>query len=793
MVSPVEPTPSPAGPDLAATEEIAGLTDHDVAVRMGRGQSNVQPKGASRSTADIVRANVFTRFNTLLGGLLVVALIIGPVQDTLFGILLVVNSGLGIIQELRAKRVLDRFRVLSAPRACVLREGGLREVALDQIVLDDVVEVGSGDQIPVDGTVLQSQGLEVDESLLTGESEPVGKAAGDEVLSGSFVVAGTARFRATRVGRDAYVGALASQAQVYTIVNSEISRGINQILRWVTWGIFPTAAILVFTQLRSDDNQSDALRGAVAGAVAMVPEGLVLLATMAFAVGVIRLGKQQVLVQQLPAIEVLARVDVFCMDKTGTLTEGHLGVVDVEPVEGGQREEAVQALGALAAADPRPNATLVAIGAEAPPPDGWRATAAVPFSSARRWSGADFGPHGTWLLGAAEALLTGDGHERVRSHVESLSRSGRRIVVLARSSQSLHAEQLPADRRPVALVVLEDEVRPDSARTVRYFTEQDVALKVLSGDNPATVGAVAERVGLGRADDAFDASELPGDPAGLREVLDDHQVFGRVAPHQKEGMVRALRDNNHVVAMIGDGVNDVPALKLADIGVALGSGTDASRVVAELVLLDSSFDGLPYVVREGRRVLANVQRVANLFLTKTVYAFFLAIAVGLAQLPFPFLPRHLTLVGSLTIGIPAFFLALAHRAPRAEPGFVPRVLRFAVPAGILAGAATFTAYAIARVTADVSLEEARTAATMVLMCFGLGLVGRLARPFTPGRAALIAAMALTYLGVVSFPATLDFFALNVPPPIVVLASLGSAGLALWVFELIDRQLQATPP
>jgi cation-transporting ATPase E len=805
-------TASPERTPAPEVQATAGLTDEEVALRVREGRVNTQPPGASRSTAAIVRANVFTRFNALLGILLVVAVGIGPIQDTLFGMLLVFNSGIGIVQELRAKRVLDRFRVLNAPSAYAIRSGRRVEVPLEQVVLDDVLEMGAGDEVVVDGVVLDHAGLEVDESLLTGESEPVTKDAGDEVLSGSFVVAGSGHYRAVRVGADAYAGALASVAQTYTLVNSELSKGINQILRWITWAIIPTMALLMFSQLRTDDTV-DALRGVVAGGVAMVPEGLVLLTTMAFAVGVIRLGKHRVLVQQLPAIEVLARVDVLCMDKTGTITEGRLGVVEVQPLDDGAdgtdgslgTDRALEALGALAAIDPRPNATLRAIGQAAPAPDGWQALASVPFSSARRWSAADFGPKGTWVLGAAEALVDGegDGQDGTRARVDALARSGRRIVVLAKAQGpsgpsereipgALDGEHLPARILPVALVVLEDKVRPDSARTVRYFAEQGVALKVLSGDHPGTVGSVADQVGLETAHGAVDARDLPDDRDELGRILDDNQVFGRVSPQQKEAMVDAMQARGHVVAMIGDGVNDVPSLKSADIGVALGSGTDASRVVAELVLLDSSFAGLPFVVREGRRVLSNVQRVANLFLTKTVYAFLLAIAVGVAGLPFPFLPRHLTLVGALTIGIPSFFLAFAHRAPRAHGNFVHRVLRFAGPAGGLAAAATFTAYALARVTPEVSLVEARTTATIVLVAFGIALLARVARPLSPGRVALVAAMALAYIATLTIPFLQEFFLLNPPPPIVVLAALGSAGLAMWAFELVSRQLEPEP-
>jgi cation-transporting ATPase E len=753
---------------------IDGLTHEQVAERRALGQVNDISVVPSRTVGQIVRANVLTRFNALLGSLLVVILIVGPIQDALFGFVLIANAGIGIYQELRAKRTLDSLAVLTAPHARVVREGQVSEVPLDQCVLDDVLALQPGDQIVVDGEVLRSSGLEVDESLLTGESEPVLKAPGDEVLSGSFVAAGDGRFRATRVGKQAYAAQLAEQGRRFGLTHSELRSGIDKILRIVTWLLIPTATLVVISQLRSHASVPDAIRGSVAATVAMVPEGLVLLTSVAFAVSVVRLARRRVLVQELPAVEVLARVDVLCIDKTGTLTEGRLLVDHVEELgEDGTHEHA---LAALAASDPHPNATLRAIGESfSQRPKGWSAGKTVPFSSARKWSGAAFGTKGSWVLGAPDVLLGPTEREyldRAREHAEA----GRRVVLLARTDAPLDGEALPTPVVPVAFVILTDRVRETASATLGYFDRQDVRVTVISGDHPDTVAAVARRVGLAGADEPFDAKGLPTERDALAQVLETHSIFGRVTPQQKRSMVEALQSRGHVVAMTGDGVNDVLALKDADIGIAMGSGSSATRAVAQLVLLDSTFDPLPSVVGEGRRVLGNIERTSNLYVTKTVYAFLIALAVGVVGVEFPFLPRQLTLIGALTIGIPSFFLALAPNDERARPGFLARVLRFTIPAGALAAVATFLGYVLAKNEAGISLAEAQTAATMVLIFIGFLILTVIAAPLTTWRLALVWAMPALFLVVMAVPAAREFFALYPPPLIVWLAGFGIAGL-----------------
>jgi len=755
----------------SAVDPERGLSAAEVADRVARGEVNRVPAAPSRTVGQIVRANVFTRFNALLGGMLVLILLVGPFQDALFGLVLIANTSIGIVQELRAKRTLDRLTLLTAPTATVVRDGASTRVAPSAIVRDDVVALAPGDQVVVDGDVLTSERLEVDESLLTGESEPVVKESGGGVLSGSFVVAGTGRVQVRELGAEAYAARIAEDARRFTLTRSELRSGIDRILKYVTWAIVPTAVLLFISQYRALNAWRPALSGAVAGTVAMVPEGLVLLTSIAFSVAVVRLARRRVLVQELPAVEGLARVDVLCIDKTGTLTEGKLTLDMIERLDDGLDPEPV--LAALSTADPAPNATLRAIGdALHKASDGWTVEEAVPFSSARKWSAAAFAGRGAWVLGAPD-VVTDDPPtlEKVAAHAEA----GARVVLLARSD-ALNGDALPAVRTPVALVVLADRIRPDAADTLRYFAEQGVRVTVISGDAPSTVGAIASSLGLEGADDPADARRLPDDPAALAEALETHAVFGRVTPQQKRAMVTALQTRGHTVAMTGDGVNDALALKDADIGVAMGTGADATRAVAQLILLDGTFDALPSVVGEGRRVLGNIERTSNLYLTKTVYAMVLSLAVGVATVAFPFLPRHLTLIAALTIGIPSFFLALAPSAQRFRPGFVRRVLRFTIPTGILAATATFLGYRLATHEPGVTMLQARTTAVMTLMFVGLLVLSIVAAPLNRWRLALVWAMGVLAVLAFVLPVTQTFFALDPPPLTVWLASIGIAAL-----------------
>ncbi|HEX6147966.1 MAG TPA: HAD-IC family P-type ATPase, partial [Acidimicrobiia bacterium] len=712
------------GPELASPE--GGLTETEVRQRIEAGLVNQVQERPSRTAGEIVRANVVTRFNILLGALLVIVLVVlREPRDALFGIVLVSNSAIGIIQELRAKRTLDRLELLAAPSVRVMRSGRLTDQDVDQVVVDDLIELRPGDQLVVDGEVVSANGLEIDESLLTGESDPVVKRPEDRCLSGSFVAAGSGRYRATHVGADSYAAKLAQAAKRFTLVRSELRDGINWILGVVIWAVVPMGVLLVWSSLRGGHTFIDGLGGAVAAGVAMIPQGLVLLTSIAFAMGVIRLGRRNVLVQELPAIEGLARVDTVCFDKTGTLTEGRLTVKEVLLLG---EEDPAPALAAIAASEANPNATMAAIAAAYPENPNWGVQASIPFSSVRKWSGVTFFGDATWVIGAPDVVAPTD--RQVTELAADISSEGSRVLVVARGQSALTESLLPPGLDPVAVVVLSDQVRADAADTLRYFAEQGIRLKVISGDHPATVASVARQVGLDGSDNVVDARHLPKDGRKLAEVMERGTVFGRVGPQQKRAMVQALQSKGHVVAMTGDGVNDVLALKESDIGIAIGSGAPASRAVAQLVLIDGRFDTLPGIVGEGRRVTSNIERVANLFITSTVYALGLSLAIVVSTLPFPFLARHLTLVGSLTIGIPAFFLALAPSRRRARSGLVARVLKFAVPTGLVATIATFAGYWLADLE-GATIGESRTTATLILAAIGLFALGIVSRPLVP--------------------------------------------------------------
>jgi cation-transporting ATPase E len=744
----------------------AGLSAAEVAERVADGRTNRVPRDPSRTTAQIVAANVLTPVNGIIGALLIAIVAaegIGP--DMLFGGVIVTNSIIGIVQELRARAALDRLAVLTEPHAIVRRGGDEARVDVDDVVQDDVLVLVPGEQVVVDGEVLESRGLELNESLLTGEPDPEHKAMGDRVLSGSFVAAGSGSYRATRVGGDSYAASLAEEARRFTLVDSELRQGVNRILRFLMLLIPPVAAVLFWRLYRTGEDWQEAMAGVVAAAVAMVPDGLVLLTSLAFMAGVVTLARRQALLKELASVELLARVDVLCLDKTGTITTGRVVVSDtVELAPVGGDVTTAEVLAALAASDPEPNATLAAVGLAFADDPGWEVVATVPFSSARKWSAVAFEGRGAWFLGAPELML-GSTHPEVAAQVAEQADRGRRVLLAAHAAE-LHGDELPGDLRPVALVLLEDEVRDDARQTLEYFVEQGVALKVISGDHPGTVAAVARRAGVPGATRGIDARELPEDPDELADVVTEHTVFGRVTPRQKRAMVLALQSHGHVVGMTGDGVNDVLALKDADMGIAMGSGSGASRSVAQLVLMDDRFASLPQVLAEGRRVMNSVERAANLFIYGTVYAVLMAAVVSIVGVEFPFLPRHLTLVRALSVGIPGFFLALAPDPRRARTGFLPRVVSFAIPAGLIAGTSALVVYFAARGVDGSTLTESRSAATITLLGVGLGLLVRLTATLPPWRWALVAAMAAATVLAVLVPPIAAFFDLALPPSAV---------------------------
>jgi len=749
----------------------AGLTSVEVAERVADGKTNDVPIRSTRSVADIVRANVFTRINAILAVLFAIVLATGSLINGLFGLLIIVNSVVGMVQELRAKQTLDRLAIVGQAQPRVRRADGTGELSPNQVVLDDVIELGPGDQVVVDGVLVEGSGLEIDESLLSGEAEPVLKSVDDAVMSGSFVVAGTGAYRATKVGRAAYAAQLTAEASKLTLVRSELQAGINKILQFITYLLIPAGLLIIYTQLFTTHVgwQQSVLR-TVGALVPMVPEGLVLMTSIAFAVGVVRLGRRQCLVRELPAIEGLARVNVVCADKTGTLTENRMQVADLQRLDSAAAMDTiVDVLASMAADDARPNASVRAIAEAYRNPPGWTVTATAPFKSATKWSGVSFGEHGNWVLGAPDVLQ--DRSSAVAAQAEAAGSQGLRVLLLGSTDLPVDHPDAPGRLNPVALIMLKQRVRPDARDTLNYFAEQNVSVKVISGDNAASVGAVASALGLeGRT---LDARSLPNDPDRLAETLTNYTTFGRVRPDQKRAMVRALQSRGNTVAMTGDGVNDVLALKDADIGVAMGTGSPASRAVAQIVLLDNKFATLPYVVGEGRRVIGNIERVSNLFLTKTVYSVLLALLIGITglaakvwgikSLMFPFEPIHVTIAAWFTIGVPAFILSLAPNTERAQAGFVRRVMTAAVPNGTVAGIATFACYSLAfRGTTATATQQtqASTSALITLLVIAVWVLAVVARPYSWWRVALVALSAGAYVVIFSIPLAREQFMLD---------------------------------
>lgn len=772
---------------IAAT----GLTDAEVAQRVADGKTNDVPTRAARTVSEIVRANVFTRINAILGVLFIIVLSTGSVINGAFGLLIIANSAIGIIQEIRAKQTLDKLAIVGQAKPMVRRQSGTKAVLPSEVVLDDIIELGPGDQIVVDGEVVEETNLEVDESLLTGEADPIAKDAGDPIMSGSFVVAGSGAYRATKVGREAYAAKLAEEASKFTLVKSELRNGINKILQFITYLLVPAGLLTIYTQLfTTEAGWREAVLRMVGALVPMVPEGLVLMTSIAFAVGVVRLGRRQCLVNELPAIEGLARVDVVCADKTGTLTENGMRVSDLKSLTEAQ---VADVLAQLAADDARPNASMAAIAEAYQMPPGWTATATAPFKSATKWSGTSYGEHGNWVIGAPDVLL--DPASPVAGEAERIGAQGLRVLLLGSSDRSVDAADAPGVVTPAALVVLEQRIRPDAGDTLDYFASQHVSVKVISGDNAVSVGAVAGKLGL--HGETMDARRLPEQPDELAETLEECTTFGRVRPDQKRAMVHALQSRGHTVAMTGDGVNDVLALKDADIGVAMGSGSSASRAVAQIVLLDNKFATLPYVVGEGRRVIGNIERVSNLFLTKTVYSVLLAILVGIGGLSarffgtdpllFPFQPIHVTIAAWFTIGIPAFILSLAPNNERAQSGFVRRVMTAALPSGVVVGTATFVSYLVAyqgREATPVEQTQASTAALITLLASSLWVLAVVARPYQWWRVLLVACSMLAYVLIFSIPLAQELFMLDPTNFKVTVTALGIGLVGAGLIEVL---------
>jgi cation-transporting ATPase E len=767
------------------TPNVGGLTSAEAAARRAAARP-VRRQRTSRSYASIVRSNVFTVFNLILAVAGAATLAFGEWQDSLFLGVLVANASIGTIQEVRAKRALDRLSALVAPKATAIRDGEPRVLPVEELVVGDLVRVGPGDQIVADGVLEQADTLRVDESILTGESDAIARRVGDEVRSGSFAVEGVGAYTVRAVGEESYAARLTGEARSFRHPRSPLERALNRLLFVLVGVMVPLGVVLGYALWHRQAALATAVPTTVAAVVTLVPEGLILLASLTYAVAALRMARRGALAQQLNAIESLASVDVVCLDKTGTLTEPALRVVElVGP------PALAEAVGRYAASSAVRNATIEAIAA-AYPAEPAPVEEQVPFSSRYRFSAQRIDGVG-YVLGAPEHFDL----VHLQPGAEQAAAAGRRVLAFG-TAEDLEQEHPRAE----GLILLAERLRPEARSTVEWFRSQDVELKVLSGDRPETVASIARDAGI--EGEPVDASALPDDAAELSRVAVEHGVFGRISPQDKRRVVEALRDSGRYVAMVGDGVNDVPALKASRLAIAQGSGTQMARTVADVVLVRGEFAAVPPMVGEGRKILRNVQRVAKLFVTKSAFAAFLILSIGLTPTAYPLLPRHLTLAASLTIGIPGFFLALAPSSGRySSRGFVRDVGQFSLPAGTAAGLGVLSSYLFALNVLDLRLIEARTVAVTVLVLVGLYLILALEATGRVRGAAvstLCLVLLLTYLLVLIVPFTRDFFRLAAPSLAILGPALAGAAIAVAALAALDdrfipgrRSRRALPP
>lgn len=722
-------------------KKLTGLNDEQVNIRIKEGKVNYVPKAPARTFGQILRANLFTSFNAINVVLAVIIILAGSPKNAIFVGVILVNTLIGVAQELRAKDILEKLSVISMAQAKVLRNGEINEIPIDNIVLDDVLYLETGMQVLADAEVIENNGLEVDESMLTGESDAIGKREGDALLSGSFIVAGECYARVNKVGKETYSSSLAEEAKQFKITNSELQSAINKIFKVLLWIIIPLTILLTVTQLRVPDAtwQSAAI-GTVSGIIGMIPEGLVLLTSATFIVSIIKLSKFDTLVQELCATEVLARVDVLCLDKTGTLTQGDLKLSEIKVIGDTDKLEVDRALAALVHNLPSKNPTQKAILDKYKEYDqNLKCIDKIPFSSKRKWGGLTFeGDLGSWILGAPEVIL-GKEYVFIKNIVEEEAKKGKRVLLLAKFHGEELSDSLLGKIESIALLLIEDIIREAAPDVLDYFNKQGVEVKIISGDSAVTVSEVARRAGVQSWNKYVDARELPEDDDEFKNLVKETTVFGRVTPHQKKKIVTALQEMDHTVAMTGDGVNDVLALKASDCGIAMANGSDATKAVAQLVLMKSDFSALPKVLEEGRKQINNLERVSELFLSKTIYSILLAFVCSVMFLPYPILPIQLSLVGSCAIGIPAFFLAMLPSTGGVKKGFLTRVITVSIPNGIILAGFTVGTFLIS-LALGVGMQQSRTLALLMFAGISMVILFRVAKPLTNFKAVLCLSM-----------------------------------------------------
>ena len=810
----------------------SGLTDTQVRTRTSSGLTNIQPDDSSRSLAAILRTHVLTLFNLVIFLCALGIILMGRWLDLLFAIAGVSNVIIGVVQEYSAKRKLDRIALLHQDGIIVHRNGEHTKIQLDEAVLDDVVFLRAGDQVPADGVVLASESLDVDESLITGEADPVYKPTGTAVLSGTSVVAGNGYFRITGVGADSHAAKLTRRARKFTKINSELRTALDKVASWITIALIPLIAVVAWGQIKAlggwdqviaDGTMNWALIATISGITTMIPQGLALMTTISFAVAALTLSGKKVLIQEQPAVEILARVDTVCLDKTGTLTEGIMQFSQAKQLS--EIDHGWHLVLGHIGADPNANITAAALREPFPNVPNLPQTDAIAFASERRWSAFAFGQPettapaaGAWILGAPESIIPAlnvdeTTKDQYHQRAKELSSTGKRTMILAHSTTPSRAAtpehpwfgdeiELPSNLSPAAILTFEEKVRDDARETLEYFQEQGVELKVISGDSPHTVSAVARQIGWEHPGPGYDARQLPDTIEEMAKVMDQYSVFGRVSPDQKEQMVKALQYRNRVVAMTGDGVNDALAVKTADLGIAMGDAAAATKAVSRMVLLDSKFSRLPHVLAEGRKVIANMERLAHLFLAKTSYAFLFVLFFSLLAWQYPALPRQMSTADFLFIGIASFILALMPNPRRYVPGFLSRALKFAIPSGIVLVAALWGINWYARVwagdfsgvlpfaeedpTAPLVMEQLQTATFITLTLTGLWLLNVISRPLNWQKIAMLIVLYVVFILVLTVPVLLWYHQFILPPTPIIIAAVAIAALGSIGIEIIHR-------
>lgn len=732
-----------------------GLNNEQVEKRVQAGLTNKSSKKYSKSYLEIILSNVVTFFNILLIIIAIAQFSVGYYQGCFFLVIMFANMFIGLVQDIRAKKIIEKMRLETAPTAVVIRDGVEKEISSKDVVIDDIIKLSSGKNIPTDGIVVDGE-IEVNEALLTGESIAVKKRIGDSLLAGSYVVSGNGIFKAVKVGKDNYIEQLQAKAKTFKRPKSELLLSLNKILRIISYFIIPLGALLFFVNYRQSKDIAEVIKYTSGALVGMIPSGMFLLTSMTLAVGVIRLALKKTLVQELYSIEMLARVNTICFDKTGTLTDGTMKVKDVKIFDAFEGIDIDSLMGAFLKATGDLNQTALALKEKFPYVDSYTFVKAIPFSSERKYSAVEFKEYGTFVLGAYEFVHL-EPDDKTKNLVESLSKKGLRVLMLSYSKKRIKNDCIPSTTSPVALFVIQDHIREEAYDTIKWFNDNDVEAKIISGDNPVTVAEIANQCGV---KDAYNYINLEGMPLEqVKEVADKYVVFGRVNPDQKATIVETLQEKGRTVAMTGDGVNDILALKHADCSIAMASGSEATRNVSHLVLMDSNFAHMPNVVEEGRRVINNLQNTCSLFLAKTTFSVLMSlifIFIGLfakngGEYTYPFVTGHLYIWETFAIGIASFFLALQPNKNRIKGGFVDNVLLRALPGGItivLATSVALLSYYLPNLS-GVSNENIQiTVAVLVMSLLSFVVLFRVCWPFNTYRIILFLAMAILASGAV---------------------------------------------